>query len=681
MRFITYFIFLLCLMGTSNTYSLQQLKKPSIPAPPKLPVPPSPEVVLQKIKNSLFETFTKKINMPGNLQDTQLVSSIRTAITETVEQQTKDVISTIKNLPVNILLANPINTVITGLQNRLQPIEYTMTSIGTILFNNPYIASTASVDTLGLMDFNPNEVFIEDIRKTNAQEVLKQFIHRDPRYVSVSVKDLNVMAVCSGGGVRATLGVAGFMHALQKLNLLESVTAASALSGGAWYLSSWIASGLTPEEFVTEMQPTFKTWSLDGLKNIASENLFSPKQHFAIAGLVAAKLLSNQFVDWVDFYGAWLASHLLTDALQKSKINEFKYKNPQTFALGDLQLAVKSGKVPYPIFQSLNSTEKGKNYIEFTPDTVTEVNINSSLKNLSISTWSFGRKFTNLSTGPKHLGPVQSLGFIQGIWSAEPANRDVPVFQKIGTYFNKILPKKFVPYALEKGQIPPARVFSFSGGDSLNLMDSGSNRHGYKGNNLPYFSIARRLPDVIFVVDNGDSNNTPDFRGLFASDNPLENETGLLNALGYNVGELIVSTEDEIKDTYEIYAKKKYGNVRSLTMVEKIDALYDFIEKTGHKVIPRVNLEYIPVTYFITTKKNGSNGATIIYVPLYHFDPRNPTPINGIQYSDERADELPTMKFSRTEKEYNTNTKTILYNLLKNEHVIREALVKATQAK
>jgi hypothetical protein len=98
-------------------------------------------------------------------------------------------------------------------------------------------------------------------------------------------------------------------------------------------------------------------------------------------------------------------------------------------------------------------------------------------------------------------------------------------------------------------------------------------------------------------------------------------------------------------------------------------ALRDFIAKNSHHVIPNENLQWLPVSYFET---GNGDGTTIIYLPLYKYDPAEPT---GADYDGNlTAPSFESRTFKYKPEDAKALSGMLKYNINRNKALIQEAI-------
>jgi phospholipase A2 len=296
--------------------------------------------------------------------------------------------------------------------------------------------------------------------------------------------------ICSGGGYRAALCTTGSLSGAQKIDLLDTITYITALSGSTWAVAPWISSGLSIKEFKNYIQKCMAK-PFDDL---------SIKETLLLLDALKIKLLNEQPLTLVDPYGALLANRLLKILKDKR----------QTATLSQQAEKIAHGAYPYPIYTAIDGRENiitGQTWYEYTSHAIGE-----RTNNTQIPTWAYGKKFENgISV---NNAPEKSLAYHMGTWgSAFGAN--VCEILKAIIHDNELLKEIFalIPDSMEGDRILNfyAKVSNYvykmnniqdqtlSSKKHMKFVDSGLEI------NLPYPPVSgicsERTPDILIFLD------------------------------------------------------------------------------------------------------------------------------------------------------------------------------------
>ncbi|MGE0206548.1 MAG: hypothetical protein AB7R69_01740 [Candidatus Babeliales bacterium] len=255
-------------------------------------------------------------------------------------------------------------------------------------------------------------------RRAKAQQALSAFLGETVK------QDLNVACAFSGGGYRAMIATAGWMEALEKLGILNSILYVSALSGSTWYLGPWLLESktggfrprirgviqpaqlmpLTPSEFNALLVRKIDTNHFDiaTKKDALTDFNFSNFN----ANILWPKIIFGQTITSVDLYGGVLSHYLLA---QKGEARH------QQRIFSQLPL-VSTGNTPWPIYTAAGIRDGAVprdftyHWYEFNPEEVRNLE-----ESLFFPSWAFGTKF---SKGTGKFSAGQSFGFLMGIFGS-----------------------------------------------------------------------------------------------------------------------------------------------------------------------------------------------------------------------------------------------------------------------
>uniref|UniRef100_A0A671MTI6 Phospholipase A2, group IVF, tandem duplicate 2 n=1 Tax=Sinocyclocheilus anshuiensis TaxID=1608454 RepID=A0A671MTI6_9TELE len=180
-------------------------------------------------------------------------------------------------------------------------------------------------------------------RRKVVSQALQKALNLSSTDVTVQVP--LVAVVCSGGGTRAMTGTFGGLRALQKLQLLDTVSYITGISGSTWTMASLYGDANWPNNDLNVV--------LESVKKEISKSVFSI---FSIEQLrhykekMEEREKEGHQVSLVDMWG--LAIEYL---IQGKK---------EMGTLSDQQMALSKGQNPLPIYTALNMRNE---WCEFTP--------------------------------------------------------------------------------------------------------------------------------------------------------------------------------------------------------------------------------------------------------------------------------------------------------------------------
>ncbi|XP_053239642.1 cytosolic phospholipase A2 zeta isoform X1 [Podarcis raffonei] len=251
----------------------------------------------------------------------------------------------------------------------------------------------------------------------------KQFLDQRKEIVSQALKktlqlredldkeEVPVVAVLgSGGGIRALTSFYGSLFGLQQLNLLDSVTYLSGISGSTWCMSmlykdsEW--SSKDPGDFISTARDKMSSSKVGAF---SSEQL---KYYFQ--ELVAMENAGRK-VSFTDLWG------LIVEFFLQQKEDQSK--------LSDQQEAVKRGQNPYPIYASVNvrPNVSGGDFAEWCEFTPYEVGFRKY--GAFVRTEDFDSEFFMGRLIKKHSEP--RICYLQGMWGSAFAASLDDVFLKV----------------------------------------------------------------------------------------------------------------------------------------------------------------------------------------------------------------------------------------------------------
>jgi len=278
--------------------------------------------------------------------------------------------------------------------------------------------ATESVEKIGKKIRGMVEKFVEyypavqnNPYKDRVAAVIKRDLHSDERsylnkrlsYVAVALEKLlgkeidktqvpKIALVASGGGYRSMIGTVGSLIAAQDTGLLDVSTWMVGLSGSTWALGGWTARGISPRKF--------KGLLLEKIKK-KLQSITSHEVQLLVDALLV-KIAFGQKITIVDLYGGFLANRLLSDfGDERHRV----YLSQQTEQIKDANWV-------FPIYTAVRrGVGVSPAWYEFTP-----YEIGSTVLNLYIPAWAYGRKFVDGKS--VDFAPEQSLGYNFGTFGS-----------------------------------------------------------------------------------------------------------------------------------------------------------------------------------------------------------------------------------------------------------------------
>lgn len=382
--------------------------------------------------------------------------------------------------------------------------EQLLLASSALVNNNPYKDRIASV-RIGA-DVCPQEKAYVQVRTPKVQAALEKFLGKKLNGSFIP----KIALINSGGGARALISCLGWHAGAEKIGLLDAVTYDIGLSGGSWFITTWMASGKRPSVFKGIMQPLMNKELYPSGTRIAPNDL----QQFFDALIIRDAL--KQPVTLVNAWGASLANRYFDYGAYSDK--------RQQLLLSDQAQTIASGDWPLPILTAANgyASDIGENrylmdWFEFTPYEVSGVG--DWLGNAHIPIWAFGRTYKG--TASIDNNPPYDIGLIMGICGSafaltyarlyekalKSAVANIPLFKSIAEQSTDMLITKLLPQdaqdfittkRLSVGKvpnfakdIPGSRVKEAD----LKLVDAGL------AFNLPSPSAHARSADIMIFFD------------------------------------------------------------------------------------------------------------------------------------------------------------------------------------
>lgn len=309
---------------------------------------------------------------------------------------------------------------------------------------------------------------------------------------TITIGNAPRIAFCfSGGGFRAMIATMGWMLGAQETGLLDCVTYTSALSGSTWFLFPWVYLGAQSiENFRERVVKITDVPFPNPLTPVDIENIV--KYAFLI------KMLCQQNISSVDFYGALLANKLFFDLPSAKR---------QGILISDFEKRINDARCPLPIGTVVEASSLGDyRWLEVTP-----YEVGGQFLQGYVPSWAFGGIFKNgsLKKGTT-LGGLH-IGYLMGIFgSAYCANFKEIIEEKKNaisvSFIKDILRESLQDTPVGKNRAWPAMVrnpsykaegMPFSRKKNLKLVDAGL------AFNLPVPPLMRsvRKVDIIIIGD------------------------------------------------------------------------------------------------------------------------------------------------------------------------------------
>jgi hypothetical protein len=335
---------------------------------------------------------------------------------------------------------------------------------------------------------------------------------------------LPTIGLCvSGGGCRAMYVMSGFVAAAEEDNCLELLSYIATLSGSTWFLTGWMASGLSAAHYHRHIV---------GQLTNGITNKFD-MQH--IIESVEKSKAFNQDVSMVNVYGALLADKLLR--------THAPVHNPNYVLYGTEQPRVDRAEVPFPLytavtprqFSDLTLADISSGYyhwVLFDPYTVAI----PSLK-VTIPAYALGRTFKQ---GISEVSvPPLNLGYLMGIFgSAMSLNTRDAASVVVGSaspemaerIVNVITSNDILKWLVQQ-RTSPAKIPNFAADGLMTLVDGGMSLIIP----LPAFVQQGRNVDMMIILDAGAAiKYAPGPRGLnkYVKDEKIDFPLFDLNTVG-----------------------------------------------------------------------------------------------------------------------------------------------------
>ncbi|CAO3630753.1 unnamed protein product [Cunninghamella echinulata] len=175
---------------------------------------------------------------------------------------------------------------------------------------NPELGMDAVV-RYGLNISKGEQRFIEH-RKEKQRLAFAKFIGVDP--MEVELDDIPVVAIASsGGGMRALLGLTGYLNGMKKAGILDCVMYIAGVSGSTWAMSLYYSTLVKcdPEAMVNYLKPHVSA-HFANFSRVLSLAAASPQNTKLLLQGIGQRYLQHNTVNLVDLFGALIGSSLFT---------------------------------------------------------------------------------------------------------------------------------------------------------------------------------------------------------------------------------------------------------------------------------------------------------------------------------------------------------------------------------
>lgn len=245
-------------------------------------------------------------------------------------------------------------------------------------------------------DLAPEELAYFEKRRVSSKKSLETFLNMKLEDADVP----NVFICFSGGGYRAMTGSCGAIEALIRLGLWDVASYASGLSGSTWFLGQYLALSAKKKMSFDDIKKS--------LRKKIQKSLFFPSDIVTgvldtalSAKILTQKVILNQDISSIDFFGLLLSNRFLTELGGKKHILGFS-------GCADYVL---SNNIPFLIFTGLVANEQVKDWFE-----VTVLEFGCEKLKVFIPIWALDRKF--VAGVSQDFAPEQGLGFLMAVFGS-----------------------------------------------------------------------------------------------------------------------------------------------------------------------------------------------------------------------------------------------------------------------
>ena len=277
-------------------------------------------------------------------------------------------------------------------------------------------------------------------RRQRSQEALQKFLGQQVDSAHLPTIGFSF----SGGGARAMLETVGWLSGAEKINIVDTASYMSGLSGSTWALFPWIASRLSLQDYKKQLQPRL-TQSLT-----EHATMMRDEDKREILMMLGRRYFDGQSLGPVDLFGSFLSRLLL--------YNTENIKTPYLHTLSADANYIKEARYPLPLATAvdgaplLKDSQQYRPTIEFSPFTVGSFELKSF-----IPVWALGRTFDKgssqqvpLERGKKETpvpfyGHELPLGYFMGIWGSAFAADSYTVILELLKSITPITPEESCP--------------------------------------------------------------------------------------------------------------------------------------------------------------------------------------------------------------------------------------------
>lgn len=304
------------------------------------------------------------------------------------------------------------------------------------------------------------------------------------KILNIKLEDKHVPTTAiasSGGGYRALLYTLGFFNAMEIIELLDTITYATALSGSTWAVAPWISSDMSLKEYKKYI-----------IKCVQKEfTKLTDTEELLIFDAARVKSIYHQPKNLVDIYGDLLGTHLLEKHGDKRHM----------VYLSEQADKIRNGIKPYPIYVAIDANEKivkNQTWYEFTPH-----EIGNRIDNKYVPTWAYGRKFKNGKSIDN--APEKNLSYHMGTWGsafgADVATIEHAVASRLG--HQEIIEKILEPIQGDRPVPCYATIANYTRGMNTGKKEPKTQTFVDAGTdfNLPIPPCYNRNIDLIFIND------------------------------------------------------------------------------------------------------------------------------------------------------------------------------------
>jgi phospholipase A2 len=305
-------------------------------------------------------------------------------------------------------------------------------TVATIVLFQPLVCMEIRVDTT-------NPISIDEVAYNNSRHEYSNISLQAFLGPEISIKYFpNISCCLSGGGYRAMISSAAFLHALEDIGLLGAVKHMACLSGSAWGLGHLMIrnSVSTQPMSMQEFCATLK-------QNVVNKSFFDPKSidWRLIFDRIYDIYIETHSIQPADIWGALLVDRLMPDLCAKDfSAQSITFDKIRTF-LGGCK------KYPFPIFTASIDDVLPYLWLEVNPfvsggDCLLTTSSWGSYTGAYIPTFALGSCFDN--GGCSKILSEKSVGSLMGIFGSpySLSMEDILVFagQELDNYLSDKIP-------------------------------------------------------------------------------------------------------------------------------------------------------------------------------------------------------------------------------------------------